>query len=108
MVAIGRALMAAPRLLIFDELSLGLAPQTIDRLYEALGQLRGWGVSLILIEQNVYRALALADRVYVLERGRISYSGPPADLRHQPTLLAAYFGLAGGVDQREEARRSQT
>jgi branched-chain amino acid transport system ATP-binding protein len=106
MVAIGRALMAEPRLIIFDELSLGLAPQAIDRIYEAIGQVRGWGVSVILIEQNVYRSLALANRVYVLERGRISLSGSPADLRHQPTLLAAYFGLAGGVDQIEEARRS--
>ena len=92
MVAIGRALMAEPRLIIFDELSLGLAPQAIDRIYEAIAEIRGWGVSVILIEQNVYRALALADRAYVIERGRVTFRGSPADLRHQRTLLAAYFG----------------
>ena len=105
MVAIGRALMAEPRLLIFDELSLGLAPQAIDRIYAAIGEVRGWGVSVILIEQNVYRALALADRVYVLERGRVSFCGSPADLRQQHTLLAAYFGSASETAQ---TRRNQT
>jgi len=106
-MAIGRALMADPRLIIFDELSLGLAPQAIDRIYEAIGQLRAWGVSAIVIEQNVYRSLALADRVYVLERGQVSFSGSPADLQHQPTLRAAYFGPADDVDATEQARRNQ-
>jgi branched-chain amino acid transport system ATP-binding protein len=105
MVAIGRALMAEPRLIIFDELSLGLAPQAIDRIYAAIGEVRGWGVSVILIEQNVYRALALADRAYVLERGRVSFCGSPADLRQQHTLLAAYFGSAAETAQ---TRRNQT
>jgi branched-chain amino acid transport system ATP-binding protein len=107
MVAIGRALMGEPRLIIFDELSLGLAPQAIDRIYDAIREIRGWGVSVILIEQNVYRSLALADRVYVLERGRISFCGSSTDLRHHHTLRAAYFGPAGGVDQTQQAWRNQ-
>jgi branched-chain amino acid transport system ATP-binding protein len=107
MVAIARALMAEPRLIIFDELSLGLAPQAIARVYDAIGQIRAWGVSVMLIEQNVYRALAMAERVYVLERGRISFSGSPADLRQQHTLRAAYFGRASDVDETENTGRNQ-
>jgi branched-chain amino acid transport system ATP-binding protein len=107
MVAIGRALMAEPRLIIFDELSLGLAPQAIDRIYAAISEIRGWGVSVILIEQNVYRALALADRVYVLERGQVSFCGSPADLRQQHTLFAAYFGSLSDAAKSAQTRRNQ-
>jgi ABC-type branched-subunit amino acid transport system ATPase component len=92
MVAIARAMVAEPRVVIFDELSLGLAPLVIDRIYASLEQVRGWGISVVLIEQNVHRALAQANRVYVMERGRVSFSGTPAELGAADVLHAAYFG----------------
>ncbi|MEC3993761.1 ATP-binding cassette domain-containing protein [Actinacidiphila sp. DG2A-62] len=92
MLAIGRALMSRPRLLICDEISLGLAPVAVDALYEALSTIRQTGVAVLLVEQNVHRALTVADRVYVLERGRVSYSGPPGPLADPDVLNAFYFG----------------
>jgi branched-chain amino acid transport system ATP-binding protein len=92
MVAIARALMSEPRILIFDELSLGLAPAVADEIFAVLSQLRAWGIAMVLIEQNVYRSLSVADRVYVMERGRISFSGSAAELRQQERLEEAYFG----------------
>jgi ABC-type branched-subunit amino acid transport system ATPase component len=94
MVAIARALVAEPSVMIFDELSLGLAPQVIDRIYPALDQLREWGIGIVLIEQNIHRALARADRVYLMERGQVSYSGTPTELEQdqRELLHAAYFG----------------
>jgi branched-chain amino acid transport system ATP-binding protein len=92
MVAIARALMSEPRILIFDELSLGLAPAVADEIFAVLPQLRAWGIAMVLIEQNVYRSLSVADRVYVMERGRISFSGSAAELRQQERLEEAYFG----------------
>jgi branched-chain amino acid transport system ATP-binding protein len=92
MVAIARALMSDPKLVIFDELSLGLAPAVIDEIYEAIEQIRGWQISVILIEQSAYRALAIADRAYVLERGNVAYVGSPEPLEDTETLRAAYFG----------------
>jgi branched-chain amino acid transport system ATP-binding protein len=95
MVAIARALMSDPRIAIFDELSLGLAPQITDEIYEAIEQIRSWGISIVLIEQNAYRALAVADRAYVLERGRVSFVGAPSELEREEALRAAYFGRRG-------------
>jgi branched-chain amino acid transport system ATP-binding protein len=92
MVAIARALVAQPRVLIFDELSLGLAPQVIDRIYPTLDQVRDWGIGVLLIEQNVHRALSQADRVYLMERGQVTYSGTPDDLEQRDLLHGAYFG----------------
>ena len=92
MLAIGRALMSEPRLVVCDEISLGLAPVAIDALYEALVKIRDRGVAVILIEQNVHRCLAIADRVYVLERGRVTYSGPPDPLNDEALLDQFYFG----------------
>ncbi len=92
MLAIGRALMSTPRLLICDEISLGLAPVAIDALYEALVRIRERGAAVVLIEQNVHRSLTVADRVYVLERGRVTYSGDPAPLTDEATLNELYFG----------------
>lgn len=94
MLAIGRALMSSPRLLVCDEISLGLAPVAIDSLYEALERIRDRGVAVLLIEQNVHRSLTVADRVYVLERGRVSYSGDPKPLSDEKTLNDFYFGRA--------------
>jgi branched-chain amino acid transport system ATP-binding protein len=96
MLAIGRVLMAAPALAIFDEISLGLAPVVVDRLYEALAMVNRRGVAMLVIEQNVERGLALADRAYVLERGRVALSGQPAAIRGDPRLLALYVGEARG------------
>jgi branched-chain amino acid transport system ATP-binding protein len=96
MLAIGRVLMAAPALVIFDEVSLGLAPVVVDRLYEALAAVNQRGVAMLVIEQNVERGLALADHAYVLERGRVALSGAPAAIRHDPHLLALYMGQSVG------------
>jgi ABC-type branched-subunit amino acid transport system ATPase component len=92
MLAIGRALMAAPRLAIFDEVSLGLAPIIVDRLYEALAEINGQGVAMIVIEQNVERGLALADRVAVLEKGKVALTGTPDDIRRDSRLVSLYVG----------------
>ena len=92
MLAIGRALMADPRLVIFDEIALGLAPATVDRLYDTLVKIRDEGTTMILIEQNVERGLSLADRVFVLEKGTIALGGTPDELRGDPRLEALYMG----------------
>ena len=96
MLAIGRALMADPRLVIFDEISLGLAPITVDRLYETLTEINGRGVAMIVIEQNVERGLALADHVAVLEKGRVALAGEPSQMRADERLLSLYVGEAKG------------
>jgi ABC-type branched-subunit amino acid transport system ATPase component/ABC-type branched-subunit amino acid transport system permease subunit len=96
MLAIGRALMAEPRLIVFDEISLGLAPIMVDRLYETLREINGRGVSMIVIEQNVERGLALADHVAVLEKGRVALVGTPAEMRADDRLLSLYVGEAKG------------
>jgi ABC-type branched-subunit amino acid transport system ATPase component len=92
MLAVGRALMAEPRLLICDEISLGLAPVAVDTLYEALARVNQSGVAILLVEQNVHRCLALADRAAVLSRGRLSYTGPADELLRGTRLDDAYFG----------------
>ena len=92
MLAIARALMAHPRLVLFDEISLGLAPAAIDTLYAAIEQVSKQGISIVLVEQNVHRSLALADRAYVLERGHVSFVGDPRELLDESRLEAAYFG----------------
>jgi len=94
MLAIGRALMARPRLVIFDEISLGLAPVMMDKLYEALALLKQAGVTLIVIEQDVDRALALADYAYVLERGAFALSGTPGEIASDSRLRHIYIGAA--------------
>lgn len=95
MVAIGRALIAEPRLLLLDELSLGLAPVIVDQLFGAFPQILRLGISIVLIEQNVHRSLTVSDRVYVLERGHVVFCGTPDEVYQHPALHKAYFGAAG-------------
>ena len=94
MLAIGRALMAAPKLVIFDEISLGLAPVLMDRLYEALARLKAEGLTMLVVEQDVDRALDLADMAHVLDHGRITLSGPARAVRTDARLRHVYFGMA--------------
>ena len=91
-LAIGRALMANPRLLLLDEVSLGLAPVVIRQLYEALPSISARGATILLVEQSVDQAMAAADRVYCLLEGRISLTGVPAELT-RAKITTAYFGL---------------
>ena len=92
MVAIGRALMAGPRLLLLDEPSLGLAPSIVDVVFEMVEALHRAGTAVLLVEQNAAKALALASRAYVLAEGRIVSGGAPADLLREPHIRSAYLG----------------
>jgi branched-chain amino acid transport system ATP-binding protein len=93
MLAIGRALMAKPRLLLLDEPSLGLAPILVDQILEAIARLKREGVTILLIEQNARAALAIADRAYVLENGRVTASGPAAQIAADERVQRAYLGV---------------
>lgn len=95
MLAIGRALMNSPRLLMLDEPSLGLAPRVIDEIFERLDELRTRGLSILLIEQNARAALEIADRGYVVELGNIITHGPARDLLANTDIVSAYLGNAG-------------
>ncbi|WP_291299500.1 ABC transporter ATP-binding protein [Elioraea sp.] len=92
MLAIGRGLMAEPRLLILDEPSLGLSPLLVEEMFALIGQLNGQGLAVLLVEQNVVQSLAIAHRAYVLENGRIALSGNAADLAENPNLRKSYLG----------------
>jgi ABC-type branched-subunit amino acid transport system ATPase component len=92
MLAIGRALMCRPKMVVFDEISLGLAPVMMDKLYHALGILKAEGMTMIIVEQDVQRALAIADKVHVLERGQISLSGSAHEILNDSRLRAIYVG----------------
>ena len=94
MVAIGRALMARPRLLMIDELSLGLAPVIVEQLVEIIGQINREGTAVLMVEQDVQTALDLAARGYVLETGHVTLSGPAQDLLRDERVKQAYLGLA--------------
>lgn len=93
MVAIGRGLMARPKLLMIDEPSLGLAPKVVDRVMEIVKTINQDGTAVLLVEQDVVLALEIADRGYVLENGRIVMSGAAADLRRDPAVRKAYLGV---------------
>jgi branched-chain amino acid transport system ATP-binding protein len=94
MCAIGRGLMAAPSLLMIDELSLGLAPRAVELLVERLRDINRSGVAILLVEQDVMNALELADRAYVINRGTVSMSGAAKTLAADPSIREAYMGLA--------------
>jgi branched-chain amino acid transport system ATP-binding protein len=93
MLAIGRGLMAEPRLLILDEPSLGLSPLLVEEMFTLIAGLRTQGLAVLLVEQNVVQSLDIADRAYVLEHGRFAFGGAVADLRNDPRLRQAYLGF---------------
>jgi len=93
MVAIARALMTRPRLLMFDEPSLGLAPVVVSQVFQTIRRLHGEGLTILLVEQNLKKALELADRGYVVETGSISMEGAAADLLADPAIRSAYLGV---------------
>ena len=105
MVAIGRALMACPRLLLLDEPSLGLAPAVVDDVFDTIRAIHDEGVAILLVEQNVARAFGIADRAYVLEEGRTVAAGSPSVLLAESRIQEAYLGTAGGnrADPRTDA-----
>jgi branched-chain amino acid transport system ATP-binding protein len=93
MLALARALMAEPRLLLCDEPSMGLAPLMVEQIFATLAALRRAGTTILLVEQNAAEALAIADRAYVLETGRIAFEGPAAELAEHPRVREAYLGM---------------
>ncbi|MBS0314112.1 MAG: ABC transporter ATP-binding protein [Burkholderiales bacterium] len=93
MCAMARALMAAPVLMMIDEMSLGLAPVVVDQLLDVLTEIRRNGVTVLLVEQDVQVALSIADRAYVIETGRVALDGSAEALRHDPAVRQAYLGI---------------
>ena len=92
MLAMGRALLAKPKLLLLDEPSMGLAPIMVEQIFQVVQEVAQQGVTVLLVEQNAHRALELADRAYVLDSGEMVLSGPAADLLRDPQVQAAYLG----------------
>jgi branched-chain amino acid transport system ATP-binding protein len=93
MLAISRALMARPKLVLFDEPSLGLAPNMADQTFEIIRQIRDDGVTVVMVEQNAFAALELCDRAYVLEQGAVAMTGAGLELRDDPRVRSAYLGI---------------
>jgi len=94
MLAISRALMSRPKLVLFDEPSLGLAPNIVERTFEIIRQIRADGVTVVMVEQNAAAALQLSDRAYVMEQGCVALSGKGADLLGDPHVQKAYLGVS--------------
>jgi branched-chain amino acid transport system ATP-binding protein len=92
MLAISRALMSRPKLIMFDEPSLGLAPNIVELMFDIISQIRAEGVTVIMVEQNAFAALELSDRSYVLEQGRVSFTGTGRALLNDPHVKKAYLG----------------
>jgi branched-chain amino acid transport system ATP-binding protein len=99
-LAVARALLSSPRLLMLDEPSLGLAPTLVDRVFDLVSELHRDGVTILLVEQNVRRTLQIVDRAYVLRTGRVEASGRPADLRALVDIESVYLGGGGASPQR--------
>ncbi len=93
MLALGRGLMSNPKLMLLDEMSLGLAPIVINNVYKALRKIREKGITLLFVEQNVRRSLEEAERAYIMQAGRVVLSGDVADLREEEEVKKAYFGI---------------
>ena len=94
MLAIGRAMMAKPRLLMFDEPSLGLAPNIVQQIFAMIKEINRQGTTILLVEQNAFQALKIADRGYIIETGAVKLSGPAAELRTNDEVRKAYLGSA--------------
>ncbi|HSA41217.1 MAG TPA: ATP-binding cassette domain-containing protein, partial [Mycobacterium sp.] len=94
MLAIGRALMARPRVLLLDEPSMGLAPMVIAQIFAIISEINGQGTTVLLVEQNAQQALSRSDRAYILETGTITRTGPAAELLRDDSVRAAYLGVA--------------
>jgi len=97
MLAMGRALMTNGQLVLMDEPSLGLAPLLVKTVFDIIAQIRAMGKTILLVEQNAFKALAVADRAYVLEQGRIVKFGPAAEIARDPAIRAAYLGSKSGT-----------
>jgi branched-chain amino acid transport system ATP-binding protein len=95
MLALARAYLTRPEVVLLDEVSMGLAPKVVDEIFETLAQLATTGVALLLVEQYVTRALQMADQVVLLDRGQVSFSGPPSDLE-KDEMLRGYLGVEIG------------
>ena len=93
MLAIGRALMSRPKLLLLDEPSLGLAPLVVQQIFRIISEIHSQGVSVLLVEQNAFQALKVGQRAYVLETGKVTLEGPAAELSENPKVREAYLGL---------------
>ena len=85
--------MANPKMIIIDEMSLGLSPLIVSELFQVLHEIKNRGITILLVEQNFHRSLAVADRAYIMERGRIALSGTAEALSHDEYVKEAYFGL---------------
>ena len=94
MLAMGRGLMSAPELIMLDEPSLGLAPIIVKTIFEIIEDIKKMGKTMLLVEQNAYKALSVADRAYVLEQGRITLAGTASEIMHNPKIQEAYLGTA--------------
>ncbi|MDQ3694846.1 MAG: ABC transporter ATP-binding protein [Chloroflexota bacterium] len=105
MLAIGRALMSRPRLLLLDEPSLGLAPKLVADVFALIGQLRQLGMTMLLVEQNVRMTLNLVDRAYLLNTGAVEFTGTAAEMRQHADFERAYLGGAGAVATATDAPR---
>jgi len=92
MLAMGRGLMAQPKVLLLDEPSMGLAPILVEEIFDIIAEIHEQGVSILLVEQNAAMALSVADRAYVLETGRIVLEGPAQEVLQNPDVQAAYLG----------------
>ena len=105
MLAIGRALMARPRLILFDEPSLGLAPTLVETTFGIIDGIRRNGTTILMVEQNAYGALSLADRAYVMETGAIALEGPARSLRENDEVKRAYLGARSQAPSAPDRRR---
>jgi branched-chain amino acid transport system ATP-binding protein len=92
MLAMGRALMSRPKVLLLDEPSMGLSPIMVDKIFEVVRDVYAQGVTILLVEQNASRALAIADRGYVMESGIVTMNGPAKEMLSDPRVRAAYLG----------------
>ncbi len=108
MLALGRALMARPRLLLLDEPSMGLAPLLVKEVFSEIVKMKDLGLTVLLVEQNAIATLQIADRAYVMETGEITLEGQAADLMHNPEVKRAYLGKGDQEDWKSETRRPKS